>query len=387
MISILLAAPGGKDALTMQDVEGYTPLHYAARCHQDQNIISRLIEANPLITSIRDFAGMTPLHHACSHLASISSSNLMSIGAPTVSLLLRGDPSIALAPDQNGNTPFSLVCQKFDSICQHGFYSAAGRPRVVTFGSFLFLERSVPIFKAVALSRSSNSEGHLHEAGKESQDVDCSWDDMLVSALLAVKSAVAANEVLSSSHKISYEFAALAVIHRCRDQALAVDSNGNTPLHIAASIPPASVPVGSRLLYPTTDKYVIRDKCIVDYLVRICPKAAHRRNRDGRLPFHNIVEGRVPSWNYGVRAIVGANPDAVSELDIDSLLYPTLLGRVGKDIGVSAVFSILKEKPELVALGSPGSPFVSCEKKRPRLRVRRKHGCSSKNTACSVYVN
>ena len=371
MISMLLAAPGGKNALTMKDnIKGYTPLHYTIICHQDANIISRLVEANPHITTIRDdFAGMTPLHHACEHLASISSSNLMSVDAPTMSLLLRGDPSIALARDHNGNTPFSLVCQKFDSLCRHGTYSAAGRPRVVTFGSFLFLERSLPIFRAIALCRSGNVGAHL--AKETNQDIDSSWDDMLLDVLLAVKSAVGSNEVMVSNRKITYEFAALAVIHRCKDQALALDSNGNTPLHIAASIPAVPLPAVSRLLYPSTDKCVVRDKCIVDYLVRICPEAAQKRNQDGRLPFHNIVEGRAPSWKYGVTSILGANPDAVTELDIDSRLYPNLLDRVGKNAGVGAVFSILREKPELVMVGSSGGTSLSVEAKGSRLRVRR----------------
>ena len=180
---------------------------------------------------------------------------------------------------------------------------------------------------------------------------------MLHYALAAIKVLSTRIDMVDGRNKVSHEFAILSIIHKCRDQTLTVDSNGNTPLHVACTLPVSSVPVGSRLLYPTVDKRVIRDQCLVDYLVRICPEAARRRNKDGKLPLHSIIDaegtGTLSSrWQYGVRAILGANPGAVAELDIDSRLYPRVLGRSGKDIGVSSIYSILKEKPELLSMGS-----------------------------------
>ena len=153
----------------MEDNRGFTPLHCSVRYHPDASLISTIVEADPRTTSVRDNAGMTPLHHACFHLNSISSYSVTTVEAPTVALLLRHDPSIVLSPDRDGNTPFSLVCNKFDLICRHGFYSAAGRPRIITFGSFLFLERSLPLWRAVASCNNSEGGGVI---------LSCEWDNV-----------------------------------------------------------------------------------------------------------------------------------------------------------------------------------------------------------------
>jgi len=200
---------------------------------------------------------------------------------------------------------------------------------------------------------------------------------MLYCAFSAIKTATLTSGIMGSrNNKVSYEFALLSVIHRCKSQALFVDNDGNTPLHIACSIPVSSVPVGSRLLYPLTEKTVVRDKCVVDFLVRICPEAAYKRNVAGRLPLHSMVEANGSSWEYGIRSVLGANPSAVAELNIDSRLYPSILSRAGKDIGLSAVHSILREHPDLLATGGEGKDFTRENRTRsssslPKLRVRR----------------
>jgi hypothetical protein len=176
VISTLLEAPGGKHALTMRDMDGFTPLHFSCRYHPDSHIISLLVEAEPRIIAMRDNVAATPLHYACSHLTSINSNDMVSTSAPTVALLLKYDPSIALARDLSGVCPLALVCRKFDLICRHGFYGSPGKPRIVTFGSYLFLERTIPIFKAVCGWR----DDAIFEKHHEDKDLDwyCSWDDV-----------------------------------------------------------------------------------------------------------------------------------------------------------------------------------------------------------------
>ena len=176
IIAALLEAPGGKLALTIRDVDGFTPLHFSCRHHPDSHIISLLVEAEPRISVMRDNVAATPLHYACSHLTSINSNDMISISAPAVALLLKHDPSIALARDLSGVCPLALVCRKFDLICRHGFYGSPGRPRVVTFGSYLFLERTIPIFKAVC-GWNGNA---IYEKHREDENLDwfCSWDDV-----------------------------------------------------------------------------------------------------------------------------------------------------------------------------------------------------------------
>ena len=176
IVSALLEAPGGKQALTMRDMDGFSPLHFSCRYHPDSRIISLLVEAEPKITSMRDNFAATPLHYACSHLTSINSNDMVSISAPTVALLLKHDPSIALARDLSGVCPLALVCRKFDLICRHGFYGSPGRPRIMTFGSYLFLERTIPIFKAVCGWRGDA----VYKKHEEDGDLDwyCSWDDV-----------------------------------------------------------------------------------------------------------------------------------------------------------------------------------------------------------------
>ena len=180
----------------------------------------------------------------------------------------------------------------------------------------------------------------------------------------------------SRNSKISYEFALLSVIHRCKNQGLFIGDDGNTPLHIACSIPVSSVPVGSRLLYPLTAKCVVRDRCVVDFLVRACPEAAHERNMVGKLPLHNMVEAEGSSWEYGIWAVLGANPSALAELDLaPTPLYPNVLSRAGTGLGLSAVFSMLREQPDLLAAGGDGNVLAQESKKSSsslsKLRMRR----------------
>ena len=182
---------------------------------------------------------------------------------------------------------------------------------------------------------------------------------MLYCAFSAIKTAVETGIMGSRNSKISYEFALLSVIHRCKNQGLFIGDDGNTPLHIACSIPVSSVPVGSRLLYPLTAKCVVRDRCVVDFLVRACPEAAHERNMVGKLPLHNMVEAEGSSWEYGIWAVLGANPSALAELD----LAPT------------PVFSMLREQPDLLAAGGDGNVLAQESKKSSsslsKLRMRR----------------
>ena len=203
IISTLLEAPGGKHALTMRDMDGFVPLHFSCRYHPDSHIISLLVEAEPRMTSMRDNFAATPLHYACSHLTSINSNDMVSISAPTVALLLKYDPSIALARDLSGVCPLALVCRKFDLICRHGFYGSPGRPRIVTFGSYLFLERTIPIFKAVCGWR-GDAIYKMHDQD-EILDWYCSWDDVsgivcLQNWLLAYLSILHLSTRLSNSY-------------------------------------------------------------------------------------------------------------------------------------------------------------------------------------------
>ena len=199
---------------------------------------------------------------------------------------------------------------------------------------------------------------------------------MLYCSFVAIKTAVGISGIMGCrNNKVSYEFALLSVIHKAKGQALLVDNDRNTALHLACSIPVSSMPVGSRLLYPLTEKCVVSERCVVDFLVRVCPEAAHKRNLHGRLPLHNMVEAEGASWRYGIRAVLGANPSAVVELGLDSRLYPNILSRSGKDIGLSSVFSILREVPDLLADGGDGNPLNRENKKKSnsltKLRVRR----------------
>ena len=198
---------------------------------------------------------------------------------------------------------------------------------------------------------------------------------MLYCAFSAIKTAVETGIMGSRNSKVSYEFALLSVIHRCKNQGLFIGDDGNTPLHIACSIPVSSVPVGSRLLYPLTEKCVVRDRCVVDFLVRACPEAVHERNMVGRLPLHNMVEAEGSSWEYGIRAVLGANPSALAELDLAPTLHPNVLSLAGKDIGLGAVYSMLREQPDLLASGGEGNVLAQESKKSSsslsKLRVRR----------------
>ena len=90
----------------------------------------------------------------------------------------------------------------------------------------------------------------------------------------------------------------------------------------------------------------------------VCPRAAGRPDRDGRLPLHVALEaGR--DWCDGgaVRVLLEAHPDGSVEPDAVTGLWPFMAAAAAAAVGSSSsssldtVFELLRRQPHLVQMG------------------------------------
>jgi hypothetical protein len=116
------------------------------------------------------------------------------------------------------------------------------------------------------------------------------------------------------------------------DWARQADADGNYPLHL----------VVQRRPFHVKDIEVIRE------LLEAYPLAAGRRNRNGDLPVHIAIRGRMV-FEEGLGDIVEANTDVLGVLDKQTTLYPFLLaGTLGGRAAVNTTYQLLVAKPHLV---------------------------------------
>jgi len=95
------------DALSATTMDGLTPLHFACFCGSEPRTIQKVVPDD--VSSLRDFVdrrGRTPLHCAC---AGFRSPHRLEV----LRLLLGMDSSCAVAQDERGRTPLSLMVDDY----------------------------------------------------------------------------------------------------------------------------------------------------------------------------------------------------------------------------------------------------------------------------------
>lgn len=95
------------EALSSTTMDGLTPLHFACFCGSAPLTVKKVVPDD--VTSLRDFLdrrGRTPLHCVC---AGFRSEHRLEV----LKVLLEMDPSCAIAPDERGRTPLSLMVDDY----------------------------------------------------------------------------------------------------------------------------------------------------------------------------------------------------------------------------------------------------------------------------------
>lgn len=116
------------------------------------------------------------------------------------------------------------------------------------------------------------------------------------------------------------------------DWAKHADAHGNYPLHLIVQRRP----------------FRYKDVEVIQELLRACPDAAEKRNKDNDLPVHIAIRERMV-WEEGVGDIANANTEILGIPDIQTGLYPFLLSAtLGGRVAVNTTYQLLLAKPHLV---------------------------------------
>jgi len=88
------------------------------------------------------------------------------------------------------------------------------------------------------------------------------------------------------------------------------DNEGNLPLHCACK---------------RNHDSDFEKRGTIKALVEVYPRAAHIRNNNGHLPLFLALQNGVMSWEHGIKQLVQAYPDALTEKDPISHMYPFII--------------------------------------------------------------
>ncbi len=112
------------------------------------------------------------------------------------------------------------------------------------------------------------------------------------------------------------------------EQLLLPDEDGRLPLHIAAS----------KLYHDSSINDIFID------LINACPQAAQHRDAHQVIPLQLCG---ACGWNERLARLVLANPLGLTAMDFDDALYPRIWARMALRRNCSALFELIREKPNI----------------------------------------
>ena len=312
-------------AALVQDQRGQTPLHLV--CIQPrESAIALLVERTPEACSILDENGATPLHYACSSLASTNHRSLYH--------LVSHNPSIALAPDKHGDTPFSIFCDRYQKIYQRAVSLYPATKEAVILTILPNLRKSFALVDAI----------HFNLVGRQMITSAITYDNTLHHTLLSIRES---NIMSSNEGRKNAKLLIYSIVRLCRSQVRNTDENDNLPLHLATLFPCLNDITVGEFLFSFQE-----DPPIIENLIGMCPQAAFIPNQNGDLPFHIFAKAG-GKWHQGAVFILRAYPTPIINLDVDCRLMPRVLSRASKDLGLDVLYQSLKDKPHLCCCNEP----------------------------------
>ena len=127
----------------------------------------------------------------------------------------------------------------------------------------------------------------------------------------------------------------LYLLRKFPEEMYKQDEYGNFLLHIAL-----------------TEKHL--EPRVIEYLIQTNPRTCQRVNKEGRLPLALAIEyGNVWESNGILQQLLRAYPDALSNPDIQTQLYPFMTALSSEKASTSLVYELLRMDPSLVSIGIP----------------------------------
>ncbi|KAL9186536.1 hypothetical protein ACHAXT_005774 [Thalassiosira profunda] len=296
---------GCRDSLRItgaKDVDGDTPLHAACRCAAPMDVLVTLLQANPTAVTQKDYEGLNPLMRLWVRY-------FVLVGEQIIS-------NIAQPSDINGE--LIEAWQKSLLLLQvmHGMENPSSEHN-----------QSAP-FRTV------------HAASS----VDCPR------CVLRIARVLFPQELLSRDEKnqLPVHIAAAAPVYAVHD----LRGEGYTIDDVDFDEDPAA-----RVERNKKKECKYKEPSVLNILLDGEPAAARERDAHGQLPLHvAIMRGK--TLDEGVQALVDAHPDALTQPDSQTNLYPFMLAAsVGRGRGhVGTIFALLRDAPDLVTMALTGEP-------------------------------
>ena len=143
-----------------------------------------------------------------------------------------------------------------------------------------------------------------------------------------------------------------AYIHRALslfpEEARITDDDGNTPLHIEASIPIEKMSLLDGNAAACCDGSYHQRLGVLRKILEIYPEAARNRNSNGEFVLNLMIQNGRP-WDSSFALVVRTYPQALHWVNrIDAKLLPLILARVSSNCGSETLFTLLRGRPEFL---------------------------------------
>ncbi|GAX11302.1 hypothetical protein FisN_15Lh231 [Fistulifera solaris] len=305
------------------DLMGNTPLHSAIREEMDVEALRAIIRAYPDALHMKTTYDDTPLHLAVlrkvnpevvREVALASSAGLESALATC-----NGRISPILIQNTAGQTPIGIAMEEYQKLCK---------------GSTCTLHNNVHVYQMRCFTTLSILAKILHygPSGNENNG------QSLVGACIALH---------RKGARIDPAYIHRA-LHMFPEEARVADVEGNTPLHIEASIPIEKMSLLDGNVVNCCDGSYHQRIGVLRKLLEIYPEAAKIRNNDGDFPLTLMIQNGRP-WDSSFALVVRTYPQALHWVStIDAKLLPHILARVSSHCGSDTLFALLRGRPEFL---------------------------------------
>ncbi|KAL9186144.1 hypothetical protein ACHAXT_005382 [Thalassiosira profunda] len=296
---------GCRDSLRItgaKDVDGDTPLHAACRCAAPMDVLVTLLQANPTAVTEKDYEGLNPLMRLWVRY-------FVLVGEQIIS-------NIAQPSDINGELVEAWQKSLLLLQVMHGMENPSSEHN-----------QSAP-FRTV------------HAASS----VDCPRCVVRIARVLFPQELLSRDE----KNQLPIHIAAAAPVYAVHD----LRGEGYTIDDVDFDEDPAA-----RVERNKKKECKYKEPSVLNILLDGEPAAARERDAHGQLPLHvAIMRGK--TLDEGVQALVDAHPDALTQPDSQTNLYPFMLAAsVGRGRGhVGTIYALLRDAPDLVTMALTGEP-------------------------------
>ena len=143
-----------------------------------------------------------------------------------------------------------------------------------------------------------------------------------------------------------------AFIHRALtifpEEARVGDANGNTPLHIEASIPVEKMSLLDSSLPGCCTSTCHKRMSVLRKLLEIYPEATKQRNAMGDFPLNLMIQNGRP-WDSTFALVIRTYPEAFHWVrNMDIKLNPRIMVLLSNECGSDTIFSLIRSRPEFL---------------------------------------